>query len=220
MTPITGRGLVVFHSPSVSAQLKETLTLRLYLSHHFRGFTVACVQYLTPFIYLSPFLLFILLFSAFFFLSQTFTPSHHIFSLLLCLSCCHHLSLPSHVKVLVYWTGLKLSVCWSVTRCWICSARLSSHWLAILNGPTHVWKEPKLFPPSHVVMSGCQYTLPDLHHPLPPSCLGAHTHTQSLPIPLSRVIWHQSWRQVQGYWDQAVLEMSRAQIHRQALMSE
>lgn len=140
-----------------------------------------------PFIYFSPFHI------PFYFLPSPLLISliYPFPPLLLSSSVSPYLSLPSHVKVLVYWTGLKLSVSWSATLCWICSARLSSHWLAILNGPTHVWREPKLFP--HLVWwrAAANTTLPDLPAILPslsfPVC--AHTRTQSLPVLLSQVIW-------------------------------
>lgn len=88
------------------------------------------------------------------------------------------ISLPSHVKVLVYWTGLKLSVSWSVTLCWICSARSSSHWLTILNEPTHVRRKHKLL--SLIWWRTTANTsLPDLSATLLPFSL-AHTHTHTV----------------------------------------
>lgn len=117
--------------PLISAQLKATLTLRLFFPHHFRGFTLACVQYLNPFqLLISAFLLFFCIYL--YFLRSLSSYLTHLLlcttsSLPLCLSLSLSLSFPSHVEVLVYWTGLKLSVSWSVTLCWICSARLSSH---------------------------------------------------------------------------------------------
>lgn len=114
--------------PLISAQLKATLTLLLVFSHHFKGFTVACVQYLTPFI--SFYLPFSFSFASTFIFCSVFL-SHLLLSvassLPLYLPLCISLCFPSHVKVLVYWTSLKLSVSWSVTLCWICPARLSSH---------------------------------------------------------------------------------------------
>lgn len=189
--------------PLISAQLKATLTLLLFFPTHCRGFTVAYVQYLTSFHpILSTFLLFFYIhFDFLLCLLISVIYSFPPLFLSPCFSCCPYVSLPSHVKVLVYWTGLKLSVSWSVTLCWICSARLSSHWLAILNGPTHVWREPKLIPLLIWWQAAANTTLPDLPATLSSLSFPVHTHTQRLPVLLSQVIWYQSWRQMQGFWD-------------------
>ena len=136
----------------ISVQLKVTLTLLFHLNL-FRGFFFSSYPiadaFSTPFYH---YLIFFLVWYSFtycsVFRSQLF-PSLY-------------LSLPSHVKVLVYWTVLKLSVSRSITLCWICSARLSSYWLTTLNEPTHVRKEPKLYPLLIWWWATGNTTLPDL----------------------------------------------------------
>lgn len=63
--------------------------------------------------------------------------------------------------------------------CWICSVRFSSHWLAIMNEPTHVWREPKLFP--HLVKRQAAKRPPSPQHTgllvCPLQCI--HTHESS-----------------------------------------
>lgn len=181
--------------PLISAQLKVPLTLLLFLPNHFRGFTVSWVRYLThfhpPSTSLSPLLLHVLLFTSY--LRRLPFPITFLSSSVLVVP----ISVPSHVKVLVYWTGLKLSVSWRVTLRWICSARLSSHWLTILNEPTHVRRKHKLFSLLIWWRATANTTLPDLSAPPPPS-ISAHTES-SCPVVSGYLIAQLEGGEVQDY---------------------
>lgn len=114
----------------------------------------------------------------FHFLLCSFNTTHLLTSYCSSLASVSQCPLPSHVNVLAYSTGLKFSVSWGITLCLVCPARLSSHWLVTLNGPTHVWREPKLS--SCMVRGGCQcYLTWSLCHPSLPFLSSVHTHAVS-----------------------------------------